>query len=641
MRLSNKSILLLILLVAAALRLHNFFEIPYTHDEFSALFRLDFKSFAELINKGIKIDGHPAGVQVFLYYYTDLFGTREWVVKLPFILSGISAVYLVYAIGKKWFNETVGLISAAYMASIQFTVVYSQIARPYASGLFLSVLMVYFWSNLTQAPQRNFYRNWTLFVLSAALCAYNHHFSLLFAAIVGLSGVFVIPRKYVWKYVLAGLAVLVLYIPHLNIFFYQLDIGGVEAWLARPQNDFIVQHIYYAFNYAIPSLLIGFGIAAFGWGNIPINKRAIRWAFLGLTWFLLPLLIGFFYSRYQSAVIQHSVLIFSFPFLLFALFGLVKEQSPKINLAVIVLILFANSYALIEGRKHYELFYNSIYEQILVDAETVEEENVRTTFLIHSDPLIMDYYSGKLGATRNYLFYVDSFQSISDLKRFLKKESEWSDQLYLGSLSSIAPNVVPLIRDYFPRIEKQNNYFGGTTYVFSKREDVEDRRVDLLDFESTVSDHWNPLNPDQIVPRPGDMAGKAYRMPAELEWGPSFSMPLSDVIRNENNFIDTSVKFSSIESPEKVLLVASLEANGETVYWGGTDFSEFILPGKDQNQWEKVHHSVKLSDIELDYSGLQLNVFIWNKGKRQFLIDDFQINLRNGNPVVYGLVEKF
>ena len=193
MKLANKHILYFILLVATTLRFYNYFHLPFTHDEFSALFRTQFDSFTKLIEYGVKTtDTHPAGVQVFLYYWTKVFGMTEWVVKLPFTLSGIAAVYLIYLIGKEWYNETIGLISAAFLASLQFAIMYSQLARPYTSGLFLCLLMVYYWSLLIRTPAKVFNRNLIFFILSAALCTYNHHFSLLFAAIVGISGLFFI-----------------------------------------------------------------------------------------------------------------------------------------------------------------------------------------------------------------------------------------------------------------------------------------------------------------------------------------------------------------------------------------------------------------------------------------------------------------
>ncbi|MDD4107577.1 MAG: glycosyltransferase family 39 protein [Prolixibacteraceae bacterium] len=165
MSLSNKSILFLILLVAAALRFVDYFELPFTHDEFSALERLNFESFSELIEKGVKVDGHPAGIQIFLFYWTSLFGKNEWIVKLPFTIMGIESVCLIYLIGQKWFNETVGLISASYLASTQFVVLYSQIARPYISGLFFSMLMVYYWTKIIQNPNQNLFRNIIIYII--------------------------------------------------------------------------------------------------------------------------------------------------------------------------------------------------------------------------------------------------------------------------------------------------------------------------------------------------------------------------------------------------------------------------------------------------------------------------------------------
>jgi len=141
----NHYILLFIILVATVLRFYAPFDIPYTYDEFSALFRTHFNTFHDLIERGVKVDGHPAGVQVFLYYWTKWFGYSELVVKLPFIILGILSVWLVYKIFTEWVNQTVGLIAAAFVATLQYPVAYSQIARPYISGLFLSLLMVFFW----------------------------------------------------------------------------------------------------------------------------------------------------------------------------------------------------------------------------------------------------------------------------------------------------------------------------------------------------------------------------------------------------------------------------------------------------------------------------------------------------------------
>ena len=94
-------LLAVILLVAAVLRLWKLGQVPFMHDEFSALFRLKFDNFHDLVQNGIKIDGHPAGVQTFLYYWTKVVGWDEFWLKLPFALMGIGSVYLIYRIGQQ------------------------------------------------------------------------------------------------------------------------------------------------------------------------------------------------------------------------------------------------------------------------------------------------------------------------------------------------------------------------------------------------------------------------------------------------------------------------------------------------------------------------------------------------------------
>ncbi|MFN2424401.1 MAG: hypothetical protein ABR572_11580, partial [Cryomorphaceae bacterium] len=67
--------LLPFLILAAALRLWNFGEMPFINDELSALQRTDFPDLAGLIKHGVAPDAHPALTQVFLWIWVQLFGT--------------------------------------------------------------------------------------------------------------------------------------------------------------------------------------------------------------------------------------------------------------------------------------------------------------------------------------------------------------------------------------------------------------------------------------------------------------------------------------------------------------------------------------------------------------------------------------
>ncbi len=637
---TNKITLGIILVTATVLRFIKYPEIPFTHDEFSAIFRLNFESFAEMIEKGVRIDGHPAGIQVFLWYWTKLFGFDEWIVKLPFTIMGILSVFLIYTIGVKWYNQTVGLISAAYMASIQYTVIYSQTARPYISGLFFSLLMVNFLTNIINNTGNQPLRNYFLFILSASLCAYNHYFSLLFAFIAGLSGLFMINKKYLTGYILSGFIVFLLYIPHLTIFIGHLKLEGVGAWLGKPQNTFITDYLFYIFNFSVISLIVAIALTTFGIINRKNNNFSIKSLILFTLWFSLPLITGFLYSKYISAVLQFSVLIFSFPYLLFILFGHIRVQSQLINIILVTFILIANIYSLTIERKHYDLFYNSPYEHIVTDFKKLSNKDKNVAAIFDSDRKITNYYLNSHQIDNDFTWF-DSFNGLNGFINFLECQSSNSNLLYLGCISSNNPLTVPVILDYFPSIVEQKNYAGGTTYLFSKDSPpAGDSIPDILDFETEPSVSWSPLSEKYICDSLSFSGNYSYLIDSLSEWSPSYSSNLIEIISNKNNFIDISLKVNSNDILQETLIVAAIESNNKSIHWSSSSFEDFNINGTRKNRWFSVHHSIKLSDIELNITNPQLKIYIWNKGRDHMYIDDFKIQTREGNPIIYGLIEK-
>src|ERR1017187_6805898 len=98
--------LLIILITGGILRFYNYADWSLSNDELSALTRLNFHSFHEMIEKGARIDGHPVGVQIFLFYWIKLFGDSVASVRLPFVLAGILSILFAYLITERWFNRT-------------------------------------------------------------------------------------------------------------------------------------------------------------------------------------------------------------------------------------------------------------------------------------------------------------------------------------------------------------------------------------------------------------------------------------------------------------------------------------------------------------------------------------------------------
>jgi uncharacterized membrane protein len=641
---SDKLFILFILLLAAALRLYHASAIPFTHDEFSALFRTEFDSFSSLIQGGVLTDTHPAGIQVFLFYWVKLFGAEAIVVKLPFIIMGIASIYLLWLIASSWFNTTVALLAALLLASLEYPIMHSQIARPYISGLFFSLLMVYYWSKYLFSTKNVFNKELVFYVLASALCAYNHHFSLLFAAMVGVSGLFFIQRNRIIAYALAGATIFVLYLPHLSIFFHQLGKGGVggdDGWLGAPNADYLWQYIRYIFNFS--TLLLGIILIIvlaglrYTKGNIKKNRK---YYYLSLTWFLIPFLIGYFYSVEVNPVLQYSVLIFSFPFLFFILFGHLPEINSKWKAIILVILLPILLYTLVVDREYYKLFYESRYEGMVLNTFEFQQriEGEKFVSILDSEKKINDYYIARKAEGLSYLA-MDSFENKSEFIRFLIANDY--KHISFGANSLSTPVLPAIIYDHVPSLEKSVNYLQGSYYEFSKngKEAIDlYRPLEFLnDFESE-KDHW--LFKDNAIILLDSLANNhAFKFHNGKEWGLSFIVDLDDLNIKENDFIDIRLDVINGNENDELLIVSELIDQYEKYDWRSSSSREYAKV--DSSGSFRMYHSIKLSDLTIPASGTQLKVYCWNRAKTAILVDDFSIKVRIGNPIVYGLLQEF
>ena len=622
----------LILILAAVLRFYHYDQIPFTHDEFSALFRTQYDSAAEVLRFGVmEGDTHPAGIQLFLYYWTQLVGWNEVGVKLPFTLMGLGAMIYAYWIAKKWFNETVALLVLAQLASMQYLILYSQIARPYVSGFFFSMAMVYYWTSLMQNPQNKFWKNGALFTLFACACAYNHHFSLLFAGIVGITGIIFIPATHRKKYLILGAIAIAGYLPHLPIFLAQLSQGGIEGWLSKPRSDFYWQYIRYVHHFSPLSFGISFILFLLSFYLPDVTNRSkLKWR-LALPWALLPFLIGFFYSTYLSAVLQYSMLIFCFPFLLLFFYGGLKPLKPVINLILVLLILGVNTYTLVAKRAHYQVFYNSVFEGIAVDlikSRSVLNLEDKDCFpVLAGDREKISYYFPVV--PNDILWHGDSISEIEFLNQLKQSQKPYC---YLGFISEESANLVPLIQQFYPQIIRENKYQGGMTYLFAKADTA--AYDGIWDFEKR-STNWAHLDEKRLISNPFDSSEQVYDFRGH-EWGPAIEIPLDSIAKHENDYLDFEAHLETSDTHLKTLFVAVLSKDDSTYLWEGKQASLYRIDPK------KITLPIvlKLADYQGPIDKVKLSLYLWNEGKNDVVLEKVTFRRRAGSPILYGLTEE-
>ncbi len=211
-----------------------------------------------------------------------------------------------------------GLIASAILAGSQYYLYYHQVARPYAWGAFFIALAAYAYFSWFYHKRKNLYL--VLFTTGAVLAAYTHYLALLSVLVIGFSALTRDYKKPI-PWIIAGLTTLVLFLPHLSIFYAQLQLGGVGQWLSKPDSLWLAKYFEYVFNFAFPFWLIAIGLM------FQFYLALRRNFYEGLVWFSLVFLVGYFYSVYRNPVLQYSSLIFICPFLF--LLPAAKSEKEK------------------------------------------------------------------------------------------------------------------------------------------------------------------------------------------------------------------------------------------------------------------------------------------------------------------------
>lgn len=630
-----------ILLIAACLRLVNFSNLSLGNDELSVLARVQYDSFSDLIQLGVKPDVHPAGIQVFAYYWTRIFGETSFALRFPFLLSGLIGIYLIYLLGKKWFGEGAGLLAAAALASLQYSITLTVYARPYAWVLTFALAMVLCWH--TYLFEQGGIKSLIGYVIFSSLCMYFHYYSFLLVGIVGLSGLFLINATERKTYLWALLAVGALYLPHLKLFFYHLAMEG-SAWMGKPEPDYLLSYLSYIFHFSSPLLiyvviLFLFSVYMYFFKRKPQEKRIEKnrnlFRLLALLFFSFPFIIGFLYSWLKAPVMHTGGLFFSFPFFLLGLFSF--EWESKVKVWVVSCFLILSCASLILNREHFSLFYNRSADQIVKDMKRHEKEvgKGETIYLgqFH-DPYYIDYYLPNKEIAM-YAYDLDSLTDIAVLRNFLKNSRE--KYVSLGWLSRPVPAVfLPIIREYYPYIIKRKNYFISEHYVFSKEAPGahDPLFTSTLDFESP-NEFWAPIEKfkqDSLI-ESGNFSGFLSK---EDTFGPTLQINLAEYKVNPYDELWFRAKIKLKEPEKNLQLVIQISQEGEEDIWRSANTGPFTTQ---KNGWNAIHYFTRLQHLGLGKGPHTLKAYLWNPEKTTAWFDKLEIRIEKGNPNLYGLVE--
>ena len=601
-----------ILLVAAVLRLWKLGQVPFMHDEFSALFRLRFDNFHDLIRYGVtEGDSHPAGVQVFLYYWTKLVGWNELWVKLPFALMGIASVFLIYVIGKQWFNRKAGLLAAAFFAVSQLTVFYSQLARPYAPGLFFVLLMTFFWNKILFGPKKPSVGICIGFALSACLAAMAHNFSTAQAGLIFLTGLFFLKKERRRAYWLSGIGALLLYSPNLPVFYHQAFVyGSIGGWLAKPKSTFLIDFLEYTMNYA-PLFMFAVGVVIvlpFILQKPEKRRYPIRWA--AIAWFVIIFALAFAYSLLKEPIIQYSTLIFCYPFLVLMAFSFHRNNSMTMAQTVIVVlaILFIGASSLITNRQHYDLMYHQGYDQI---AQRMMEDNDGNSDIRFATATIKsqfpEFYQAQTPVTRRVIFDEEN-NGVEDFRRWL--ESDNSQMLGFGWTDYVNPAWETQAVACYPWLVHEDTWF-TSRYLTLSRDSLPGAIKVLM-----------PLTEEPFVFD-------------QFEWGKAQYI-YGDSLDIMTDLVGVIATVETADTLTGCILVMEVHdaVTDSLLFWYGGQNNDVLHPGTNQ-----LATAIRFDADNFTIKGKTIKTYLWNQQRGTIVARRFDYYCTKYNPRLTGLYD--
>ncbi len=356
-------------------------------------------TLVDIFTKFMPGDFHPPLYYLVLKGWTTLFGYSEISLRIPSIIFGIGAVYLIYLIGKKLFDKNTGLIAGALLATSGLSIYYSQEARMYAMTAFLVALAFYLFLK----------KKWVVFSVILLLIGMTDYVALFVVP------VFLIAGWKDWKKTLLSLIPLIAgFVLWLPIFLKQITaVSSVQSsgwWgilgtltfknIVLIPVKFMLGRIGFDDKniYLLIVVVAGFLFASLVTKSFKSTKTL--W-----LWLTLPIIIGIILSFKVPSLIYFRFLFCLTPFYLLIANGVSQYKKSKIALIVILLMfnLATSGYYLLTPK-----FQREDWRGLVSFIKSKSTENDITIFSSHSNMEAYLYYApdakiaGPEGIVRGY-----------------------------------------------------------------------------------------------------------------------------------------------------------------------------------------------------------------------------------------------
>lgn len=428
---------------------------------------------------------------IFIYLSKIFFGYSESALRIPGIITGILTIPIIYKIAYKLNGSSKLSLFAAFLASIDFWLVYYSLeVRPYSFVVFLAVIHIYIFLLFLQDNKPIFYA--VLLSLMSGLIIVMHYTAAtlclveLFIAIIYFYKEKKFSKEIIYGlliYTLVPIVILLPFMPHIKYLFANKALLGS---FIEKQNVASIFLIYPHFiNYMLLPLIISGFVEYSQRKNTNCNFFTFEFFFI-LSWYFIPILSHWivtnmdiahiFRDRYlawimPAPIIGSVIIIENFQskmakttFIIVLLLLTVTEYFPDFNLRFIEDIFQKNYQQNVESNvtvgefgwkeavsfiNHSNMSINKIY----VIPGLVEAKMLHMN--IHNDKLIKSYLLSSVNSIykldKSYLNIAEPIYSMADIP---DSESNYLVVSYGKSLdiknsTEISPNKNSIIHIYY------------------------------------------------------------------------------------------------------------------------------------------------------------------------------------------------
>ena len=670
---------ILVIIGSLALRFVGMDGRAWGYDELSAVFRAMSTShnWHAHLEKGVAVDGHPAGLQTILWWWISLAGSDVLWPRIFTALFSIGVLWQFHRMAKTLFGFEAAFWAVAMMGLMWWQVNMGIWIRPY---IFALPFVLGSW-NLVLGLLKNRDSNgdvllpnqmgWFAVKLGGALAgaAYFHYFAGLTAGASFIALLLIQPKIQTTpsnhtqglhpSYILflpVTFAIL-FYLPHLPLTFAQFQLGGL-GWLNRPTPQFLWQFLKFATGNSLTVLIIFVGSIIYAlqyqiriaYLPKPASfKRILQQPTILLTLgFLMVFAFGYVYSVTRAPILQNNALYFAFPLLiLVASSGIatLRNQFGQTTNGINRFEKITQPLALILPAL---FLFNTLYQKQFLTLERkgthhrIVEQSIdfaqEQSKLLPAIPVKSDLHIWLDGPADNYQFHrsqilhkhnflnippAEYFESHGPTLPFIAeklKSLKPNAQVFLGVQSGSQPWLLPLIESHF---------HGSSRYT----------PIQFEEREFLVGGEWLILSEPRIpafTPHDFQLSPAKTKVNTADTTLLSEQMTLGEFNPNPNDVILIVVKVSDAQGeiqtslwnpkePKKDNYPAKILQNAHQIDWRSTKIADYQKAG-----FKYALHAIKLADIPGWENYTELRIQITRASQ-------CMIGLYKGNPNLYGV----